>query len=141
MGESRGGPGRGDGPGVSPYDTAASSGFRFLIEIVAWVVGPWAAADLTGSGWSAIPALVVLFCLPALFNTPGDKASTVIATPGPVRILIELVLLAAAVGGAWLVWPAWAGILVSLIGVGMLATGVRRYRWLAEGAPGVGLPR
>jgi len=122
------------GPGVSPYDTHASSGLRFLVEIVAWVAGPWAVADLTGSGWAAAPALAVLFGLPALFNTPGDKASTLVPTPGPLRILIEFVLLAAAIAGAWLVWPAWAAIAVSLVGVLMVFAGVRRYRWLAQGA-------
>jgi hypothetical protein len=119
------------GPGVSPYDTNASSGFRFLIEIVAWVAGPWAIADVTGSGWLAVPTLLVLFGLPALFNTPGDKASTVVATPGLLRILIEMVLLTAAVAGAWIVWPPWAAVIVSGIGLAMLITGGRRYRWLA----------
>jgi len=120
------------GPGVSPFDTNASSGLRFVIEIVAWIAGPWAVADITGSGWSAVPALLVLFGLPALFNTPGDKASTVVATPGPLRILIEMVLLVAALAGAWIVWPDWAAVIVSVIGVGMLLTGVRRYLWLVE---------
>jgi hypothetical protein len=127
----------GSGPGVSPYDTTVSSGFRFVIEIVAWVAGPWAVADAAGTAWAALPTLAVLFALPALFNTPGDKASTMIATPGPVRILIEALLLVAAVVGAWSVWPAWIGAAVSVIGVGMVITGMRRYRWLAEGAPAV----
>ena len=125
----------GGGPGVSPYDTNVSSGARFGIEVVAWIAGPWAAAVLSGSGWSALPTLVVLFGLPALFNTPGDKASTVIATPGAARILIEMLLLVSAVAGAWIAWPSWAAILVTLLGLTMLATGLPRYRWLAAGAP------
>lgn len=71
------------GPGVSPYDTPVSSSLRFVIEIVAWIAGPCALAGATGTGWAALPALLVLFGLPALFNTPGDKSSTVVATPGP----------------------------------------------------------
>ena len=122
----------GGGPGVSPYDTNASSGFRFAIEIVAWVAGPWAAAEVSGSAWTALPALIVLFGLPALFNTPGDKSSTVIATPGPLRIVVEMVLLAAAVAGSWIVWPAWLAVIVTLVGAAMLLTGVRRYRWLVR---------
>jgi len=82
-----------------------------------------------------VPALIVLVGLPALFNTPGDKKFTGIATPGPVRILIEMILLVAAVGGAWLVWPTWAALLVSALGVAMLTTGLARYKWLAAGAP------
>ena len=81
------------GPGVSPYDTHLSSGTRFLIELAAWVAAPWAAAELWG-GWAAVPTLIVLLALPSLFNTPGDKNQTSgFATPGPIRILIEMVLL------------------------------------------------
>ena len=129
---------KGPGSGVSPYDTPASSGFRFLIELVAWVAGPWAAADLAGSGWAAVPALAVLLALPSIFNTPGDKNITGVATPGPIRIGIEAVLLTVAVGAAWIVWPVWAAVLVTIAGVAMVATGVRRYQWLAAGAPPVG---
>ena len=119
------------GAGVNPYDTAASSGLRFLIELTAWVAGPWAAADLAGSGWVAIPALVVLMGLPSVFNVPGDKNVTGVAVPGLVRIGIEAVLLAVAVAGAWVVWPAWAAVLVSIAAIGMVVTGLPRYRWMA----------
>ncbi len=121
--------------GVSPFDTVASSATRFVIEIVAWIAGPWAAADLLGSRWWALPTAVVLLALPALFNTPGDKKTTGIPTPGPIRILIEMLLLAAAIAGAWVVWPPWAAILVTLVGVALLTTGRSRYKWLAAGAP------
>jgi hypothetical protein len=112
-----------------------SSGLRFLIEVVAWIAGPWAVADAAGTAWAAVPTLLVLFGLPALFNTPGDKSSTVIAVAGPVRLLIELVLLAAAVVGAWAVWPPWAAAAVSIAGGLMVIAGMPRYRWLAAGAP------
>lgn len=121
--------------GLSPYDTGVSSALRFLIEVLAWVLGPWAAAELTGSLWAIIPALVVLMGLPALFNTPGDKKFDGIATPGPLRILIEMLLLGAAVAGAWIVLPPWAAILVSIVGLAMVLSGLPRYRWLAAGAP------
>jgi len=123
--------------GPSPFDTVASAGSRFGIELVAWTAGLWAAADIGGSWWAAIPALVVLVGLPALFNTPGDKHSNGIATPGPVRIGIELFLLAVAMVGAWIVWPVWSAVAVSILGVAMVITGLPRYRWLAAGAPEV----
>jgi hypothetical protein len=111
--------GAGDGgPGVSPFDTFASSGTRFVIEVIAWITGPWAAADILGSRWWALPTAVVLFALPALFNPHGDKKTTGIPTPGPIRILIERLLLLTAVA-------------VTLVGVALLATGLKRYRWLA----------
>jgi len=116
--------------GLSPFDTAASSALRFAIEIIAWVAGPWAAAEITGSGWAIPVALVVLVGLPAVFNTPGDKKSDGIATPGPIRIVIEMLLLGVAVAGAFTVWPVWVAVLVVLIGLGMVVTGLPRYRWL-----------
>ncbi|NNE97203.1 MAG: hypothetical protein HKN24_14370 [Acidimicrobiales bacterium] len=123
----------------SPYDTVASSAFRFLIEIVAWVAGPWAVADLTGSNWLAIPALVVLVGLPAVFNAPGDKNTEGIVIPGPLRIVIEMFLAAVAVAASAIVWPAWGSAAVALIAAAMLVTGRARYRWLASGAPAVDL--
>lgn len=116
----------------SPFDTAASSLTRFGIEVVAWVAGPWAAADVTGTKWAIVPALLVLVGLPSVFNTPGDKNTTGVPTPGPIRIAIEMLLLAVAVISAWIVWPTWAAILVTLLGAGMLVTGLRRYRWLGS---------
>ncbi len=121
--------------GVSPYDTAASAVTRFLVEVAAWVAGPWAAASLTGREWLAVPVLVVLVAIPATFSTMGDKKSVVVATPGPTRIVIELFLLAVAVAAAAIVWPTPLVVGVAIIGIVMLVTGADRYRWLAKGAP------
>jgi hypothetical protein len=117
---------------VSPFDTAASSATRFGIELVAWVAGPWAAAEITGTSWAAIPALIVLVGLPSVFNTPGDKNFTGVPTAGAARLGIELLLLAVAVGSSWVVWPAWAAVLVSILGVAMVTSGLPRYRWLLK---------
>lgn len=121
--------------GLSPYDTAVSATTRFLIEVVAWVAGPWAIARGIGSWWAVLPALVVLVGLPAIFNTPGDKKATGIATPGPIRIGIEGFLALVAMVGAAVVWPSWAFVLVALLVVAMVVSGMARYRWLARGAP------
>ncbi len=125
------------GPGVSPYDTYASSASRFLIELAAWVGAPWAAVDVVGAWWAAIPTALVLLLLPGLFNTPGDKNITGSPTPGPIRICVEALLLAAAVYGAWRVWPPWLAVAVSVAGGLMIVSGVPRYRWLIQGAPPV----
>ena len=125
------------GPGPSPYDTYASGSLRFLMELVAWLAGPWAAADLTGSGWAAIPALALLLVLPSVFSTPGDKHRVVIATPGPVRLIIELILIAAAVAGAWFAWPAWLALTTTVAALATLVTGWPRTKWLLAGAPPV----
>ena len=128
-------PPRERGVGPSPYDTPVSSLTRFGVELVAWIAGPWAAGELTGSAWAPLPTLVVLLGLPSVFNTPGDKNVTGVPTPGPVRIAIEVALLTAAILGAWIVWPTWSAILVSILGAAMVATNMSRYRWLAAGAP------
>ncbi len=121
----------------SPYDNVVSSATRFLVELVAWVAGPWAAADLTGTWLAVIPVLIGLVALPATFNAAGDKNTTGITTPGPIRIAIEVFLLVVAIVSAWAVWPTWAAVGVVVVGVAMLVSGVKRYRWLAQGAPPV----
>jgi hypothetical protein len=83
----------------------------------------------------ALLALLVLLALPSVFNTPGDKHITGVATPGPIRIIIEMFLLVVAAASAWYVWPVWAAIVVTALGGALLATGLPRYRWLAAGAP------
>ena len=73
---------------------------------------------------------VLLFALPAVFNVPGDKASTVVATPGFARIGIEMLLTGSASAAAWYVWPMWAAAAVSGVGAATIVTGWKRYRWL-----------
>lgn len=116
-----------------PYDTPLSGGLRFLVELIAWVACPWAAAQV--SIWLAIPVLIILVGLPAVFSTPGDKRQIVVATPGPLRVLIEVALHVAAVICVWLVWPAWLAIVSTLVVLAAVAYGIPRTRWLLQGAP------
>ena len=125
-------------PGISPYDTYASATMRFFVEVVAWVAGPWAAFELTDRWWVAVLVGIVLLALPSVFSTPGDKHQVVVATPGPIRFVIEVILAAAAVIGAWVAWPTWLAVLVTVIVVAFLVTGWARTRWLLAGAPPVG---
>lgn len=122
-------------PGISPYDTAASSALRFVIEVTAWVTGPWAVAASTGMAWTAIPTAIVLIGLSSIFSTPGDKKSVIVATPGPLRLAIELLTVAIAAVGAWIVWPQWAAMIVTGLALADLVAGIPRARWLARGAP------
>ena len=98
-----------------------------------WTVG--GVAVLTDRWWVAIPTAVVLVGMASIFSTPGDKKNVVVATPGPLRLVIELVTAAVAVAGAWIVWPTWVAVVVTAIVLAALATGVKRARWLAQGAP------
>ncbi len=116
-----------------PHDTPVSAGLRFGSELIAWIAGPWLAYSL--SGWTLLPTLLLLVALPGVFSTPGDKNKIVVATPGPVRILIELSLYAVAAIAPWLVWPDWLAIGSGII-VGLsIAFGMPRLLWLARGAP------
>lgn len=120
--------------GLGPFDTPASSTTRFLVELTAWVAGPWAAGTVTGSGWAALVSLGVLLVLPSIFNVPGDKNVTGVVVPGPVRLLIEGFLSAVAVSAAWYVWPVWAALLATAVAAAMMFTNMPRYRWLLAGA-------
>ena len=115
-----------------PYDTAFSSGLRFLVEVIAWVAGPWAAAE--HSFWLIAPVLVVLIGLPAIFSTLGDKRQVVVATPGPLRFVLELGLHAVAIAASWVVWPAWLAVAATVVVAAALATGIPRTLWLLRGA-------
>lgn len=127
--------GTGDSPGISPYDTVASSSLRFVVELVAWVVGPWAVASSTGTAWTAVPTAAVLIGLSSIFSTPGDKNNVIVPTPGPLRLAIELFTIAVAVIGAWIAWPQWAAVIVTGLALADVVAGIPRTRWLARGAP------
>ena len=116
-----------------PYDTPVSGGLRFAVEIIAWIAGPWAAA---GAGvWLAVPAALVLIGLPAIFSTKRDKRRVLVSTPGPVRVLIELLLHAVAIAGPWIVWPPWLAVVAMAVVAAALVTGIPRLGWLLRGAP------
>jgi hypothetical protein len=118
---------------MHPYDTPVSAGLRFLSELIAWVAGPWALAQF--SVWLAVPAVFVLVGLPSVFSTKKDKHNVIVPTPGPVRMMIELLLYLVAAIAPWFVWSApYAGIATGII-VGSLGFGFPRLLWLAKGAP------
>jgi hypothetical protein len=114
-------------PNAVDNPVAATS--RFLMEIAAWVAAPWALWDT--SRVLAIVVLLVLLWLPGVYSVPGDKNFSGRPVSGPVRIAIELLLMAAAVWGAWSAWPDWAAITVSVVTGIALLTNLPRWRWLA----------
>ena len=116
-----------------PYDTPISAGLRFGSELIAWTAGPWLA--YSWSGWALFPALIALVALPGVFSTPGDKNKIVLPTPGPIRILIELLLYAVAAVAPWFIWPEWAAIAACAAVALSIIVGLPRLIWLARGAP------
>lgn len=117
---------------VHPYDTPFAGGLRFVVECIAWVTLPWAIGE--HSIPLAAVALAVLVALSALFTTPGDKRQVFVPTPGPTRVVIDLILHAAAAAGALLIWPSWYGAGAALIPLASLIAGMPRIRWLLQGA-------
>lgn len=118
-----------------PYDTPLTSGLRFLAELIGWTACSWATGQV--SIWLGVLVLVVLIGLPTVFSTPGDKRYTVVPTPGPLRIVLELLLHFVAVVCAYLIWPAWFAFFSTLIIVAAIVSVVPRLRWLLKGAPGM----
>jgi len=115
-----------------PYDTPISAGLRFCSELIAWVAGPWALARV--SVFLAVPALLILIGLPSVFSTKNDKHNVVISTPGPVRVLIELLLYSVAAVAPWFVWPKPFAGLATVVVAASLGFGVPRLLWLFRGA-------
>ncbi|MGF1427648.1 hypothetical protein [Kitasatospora sp. LaBMicrA B282] len=103
---------------------------RVLAELVAWTALPWALGRY--SLWLSLAALALLVGLPAVLATPGDNGKTNVPVPIPGWGTIGLVLmeLGAAVAGAWLLWPAWAAVPVTLLVGACLVTEQPRWRRL-----------
>ena len=118
---------------LSPPDTPLAAGTRFGIEVIAWIAGPWAVAQLTGSSVATVLVAVVLVAAPAVFSTPGDKNLVVVPTPGPIRIAIELALVLVAVAASAIVWPFWARIPIAVLALVMLVSNGPRMRALGRG--------
>jgi len=97
------------------------------------VAGSWVAAQL--SVWLIFPALLILIGLPSVFSTPGDKKKIIVATPGPLRDLLEIALHLVAVAGAWIVWPGWIACCATIIVLAAIVVGLPRTRWLLSGVP------
>jgi hypothetical protein len=116
-----------------PHDTPLSSGFRFLSEIIAWVAGPWAASQVHPLFAAAV--LIALIGLPTVFSTRGDKRHMIVDTPGPFRVLIELLQYGVAAFAPWLVWPNLVAAVCTVIVISGLVLGLPRLRWLVRGAP------
>ena len=95
--------------------------------------GPWAAAQL--SMWLIFPALIILVGLPSVFATRGDKRQIVVATPGPLRVLLEIALHLVTAAGPWVVWSAWLASIATLCVVAALVMGIPRKKWLLRSAP------
>ncbi|MET7896602.1 hypothetical protein [Streptomyces mirabilis] len=109
-------------------DDRIVSVLRFAAELVAWVATPW---FLSKYSWLlAVLAVVVLIGLPTVFSTPGDKAQVIIPVSGTVTILLVLLQLTAAAIAAWLAWPIYAAVLVSLLVAATLVTERQRWQWL-----------
>jgi len=122
------------GPGPNPLDTWVSGGLRFLVELIAWVAGPWAMGQRLGP-WVAGLTLVVLMALPGVFSVIGDKQQVIVAVPGLMRFFIELDLGLVAVIAAWYAWPTSAAVAATVVVLLAQLTGWRRSRWLLQGAP------
>ena len=119
----------------NPLDTKISAATRFAIELVAWIAGPWAAAEIAGTWLAIIPTLIVLIALPGVFSTLGDKRHVVVAVPGPIRFLIELLLTVVAIYSSWVVWTSVGGIIVAAIAVAAAVSGAPRAKWLISNKP------
>lgn len=122
-----------DSVDVSPNLTDRGRGpaiLRFASELVAWIAAPWAL-----SRWSvpaAVVAVVILIGVPSVFATRGDKKQVPVAVPGWATIAMMVVLLAAAVLGAWFAWPVWAAVLVTILAAATVIAELPRWRWLSS---------
>ena len=119
-----------------PGHDLVRGGLRFAAELIAWVATAWAL-------WSysiplAIAAVVVLIGLPAIFSTPGDRpgGGGPIAVPGIVTILLVVLDLIAATVAAWITWPWWLAIAVTVLCIVVIGTEQTRWKSLISSSSG-----
>ena len=101
---------------------------------------------LIGVGWAgwhhwrylgAILAVVAACVLWGVFGTPGDgtRGAPVVATYGPVRLLLELALFGVAGYGYWVGWSRAASETFLTVSVLHYFITWERNWWLLRGAP------
>lgn len=127
-------------PPVRSATVAGSSGqmpgwnlvLRFLLELAAWTGFAWGGWQL-GSWPLGMGLLVLTVVLWGVFNVPNDPSRggrAPVAVSGPVRLVIELLVLG---GGAVMFWlggaPAIA-IGLAVLNVVHHAFALNRIRWL-----------
>jgi hypothetical protein len=105
-----------------------ASALRAGLELVGWIGLP--IALWPHSVVAAIGVDVLLIGVPAVLQTPGDKARTVVAVPGWVTIVMVLAELGGAVAAAWLLFWPWAAVLVTALALTACVTELPRWRWL-----------
>lgn len=116
-------------------------GFRFLLEVVGlsafafwgWAWGGWIRWPL------AIGAVLGAMAVWGVFRTPGDESSGsgVVATPGPVRLALELGFFALAVLALFTAYANdradWLALALAVAVVIHYALSWDRVRWLLSG--------
>ncbi|WP_232248433.1 hypothetical protein [Streptacidiphilus rugosus] len=118
----------GVGSGASHAEPRYASALRAGLELVGWVGLPialWPHSILLAVGVD-----VLLIGVPAVLQTPGDKPGTVVAVPGWVTVLMVLAELGGAVAAAWLLFPRWAAVLLTLLALVCCGTELPRWRRL-----------
>jgi hypothetical protein len=93
----------------------------------------WELAGVVG----AIALATGAMALWGIFGTEGDgtRGDPVVRTPGPVRLLLELVLFGLGAVGIWLVWSRAASETFLTVSVLHYAITWERQWWLLRGSP------
>jgi hypothetical protein len=100
-------------------DSPAVLGLHLLLELAALLaVGfwGWTTHDGTQRWLWAIALPLLLATVWAVFRVPGDGGDPIVTVPGPLRLLIELGVMAIAIGLLWgSAEVAWAVVLLALV--------------------------
>lgn len=109
---------------------------RFVLELIGLLglfrLGVW-LADGLAAGLLGLLLAVVAATAWASFNFPGDRSRSdrvPVAVPGPMRLLIELLLLGAGSAGWFLSGPSWLAWVYSVALVAHYLLSWDRVGWL-----------
>ncbi|MGQ0562288.1 MAG: hypothetical protein ACT443_10480 [Gemmatimonadota bacterium] len=107
---------------TNPYrEPPALAGLRFALEVLAWI------SIYFAFGW---PYLIITVALLSTLTVRGDKHPIIIAVPGKLRIVLEIVVFAAGAVAIYLVWRIPSVSAYTLIVAIMFASSHRRMKFL-----------
>ena len=105
---------------------------RFVLELMMLASYAWLGAHLA-SWWGGVAFPVIAAALWGVFSVPGDPGrnpKSVVPTPGPIRLALEIALLGGGCVALWVVGQPVLALCVTALNVLHLVFAGSRTKWL-----------
>jgi hypothetical protein len=119
-------------PSIAPWNLALRFGLE-LAALVGLAAGGWSLFSQPASWFAAIVLPAIGAVVWGVFNVPDDPSRSggaPVRVPGVIRLVLEVLVLAAGAAGFALAGQIWLAALVVALAVFHYATTLERMRWL-----------